>query len=84
MKGRPAPELAAAAIFTQLDFLHFSDERRYYQNSSLAANFHCSWIHFTGFSMAAIPSCFGKGSSQTAGRVSMVEGSPRPRELEPE
>ena len=44
MKERSAPELAAAAIFTQLDFLHFSDERRYYQNSSLAANFHCSWI----------------------------------------
>ena len=56
MKGRSAPELAAAGLFAQLDFLPVSDERRYYQNSSLAASLHCPSIqasiygsHFSRF-----------------------------------
>ena len=51
MKGRSAPELAAAAILALLDSLPVSDERRYYQNSSFAASLHCPSIQA---SMAAI------------------------------
>ena len=68
MKRRSAPELAAATIFGQLDFLLVSDERRYYQE--LQSCSESPLLMDTGFSMAAIPSCFGKGSSQTAGRLS--------------
>ena len=49
MKRRLVPELAAAAIFAQLDFLPVSDERRYYQHSSLATNLHCSSIQGSPF-----------------------------------
>ena len=51
---RSAPELAAAAIFAQLDFLPVSDERRCYQNSSLAANLH-QWCRRRGARGATAP-----------------------------
>ena len=87
MKERSTPELAAAAIFAQLDFLPVSDERRYYQNSSLAANLHCSSIQGSPWQQFLRVSVKGRQTEDVPRASSFETASlnpPRPRELQPE